>query len=135
MAIQHRQTSRHMEAAHNDLDPGVAKRSCNIESARILVRLDTDQPDEPEVTMRSEAGEKPRHVDARVGFVDRLDVDGDIRSEYEPLGTICCNCVDGGKRVRRDHRPPPANYVSVVTVVGWLDQTKLKAAPRDHTTF
>src|SRR5262249_6682371 len=57
MAIQHRQTSRHMEAAHNDLDPGVAERSCNIESARILVRLDTDQPDEPEVTMRSEAGE------------------------------------------------------------------------------
>ena len=56
MAIQHPQTSRHMEAAHGDLDPGVAERSCNIESTRILVRLDTDQPDEPEVTMRSEAG-------------------------------------------------------------------------------
>src|SRR5215831_4261658 len=56
MTIQHRQASRHMEAAHGDLDPGVAERSYNIESARILVRLDTDQPDEPEVTMRSEAG-------------------------------------------------------------------------------
>src|SRR6516164_2055280 len=50
-AIQHRQASRHMEAAHGDLDSGVAERSCNIESARILVRLDTDQPDESEVTM------------------------------------------------------------------------------------
>jgi hypothetical protein len=67
--------------------------------------------------MRSEAGEERGHVDARVGFVDRLDVDGDIRSEHEPLGTICCNCVDGSKRVRRDHRPPPANYVSIVIVV------------------
>jgi hypothetical protein len=58
--------------------------------------LDTDEPDEPEVMMGSEAGEERWHVDARVGFVDRLDVDGDIRSEHEPLGTICCNCVDGG---------------------------------------
>jgi hypothetical protein len=106
-----------MEAAHGNLDPGVAERSCNIESARVLVRLDTDEPDEPEVTMRSKAGEERRHVNARVGFVDRLDIDGDIRSEHEPLGTICCNCVDGGKRVRRDHRPPPANDVSVVIVV------------------
>src|SRR5262249_4101420 len=116
-AIQHRQASRHMEAAHGDLDPGVAERSCNIESARILVRLDTGQRDEAEVTMRSEAGEKPRHVDARVGFVDHLDVDDDARSEYLPLGAICCNSIDGSKRVRRDHRPPPANYVSVVIVV------------------
>ena len=85
--------------------------------------------------MRSEAGEERRHVDARVGFVNRLDVDGDIRSEHEPLGTISCNCVDGGKRVRRDHRPPPANYISVVIVVRWLDQNELKAPPRGHRTF
>jgi hypothetical protein len=106
-----------MEAAHGDVDPGLAERSCNIESARILVRLDTGQRDEAEVTVRSEAGEERRHVDARVGLVDHLDVDGDVRSEYLPLGAICCNSVDGGKRVRGNHRPPPANYVSLVVVV------------------
>ena len=31
-----------MESAHGNLDPGVAEWSCNIESARVLVRLDTD---------------------------------------------------------------------------------------------
>jgi hypothetical protein len=36
--------------------------------------------------VRSEAGEEPRHVDARVGLVDHLDIDGDVRSEYLPLG-------------------------------------------------
>jgi hypothetical protein len=42
MAIQHREASRHMEAAHGNLDSVVAERSCNIEGARVLVRLDTD---------------------------------------------------------------------------------------------
>ena len=46
-----------MEAAQGDLDPSLAERSCDIESARILVRLDTGQRDEAEVTVRSEAGE------------------------------------------------------------------------------
>ena len=99
-AIQHRQASRYMEAAQGDLYPSLAERSCDIESARILVRLDTGQRDEAEITVRSEAGEERRHVDARVGLVDHLDVDGDVRSEYLPLGAICCDSVDGGKRVR-----------------------------------
>ena len=64
------------------------------------------------------------------GAEHSVDVDGDIRSEHEPLGTICCNCVDGGKRVRRDHRPPPANYISVVIVVRWLDQQQRKTFRR-----
>jgi hypothetical protein len=32
-----------MEAAHGNLDPGVAQGSCNIESAGVLVRLDAEQ--------------------------------------------------------------------------------------------
>ena len=123
-----------MEAAHGNVDAGLAERSCNIESARILVRLDTGQCDEAEVTVGSEAGEERRHVDARVRLVDHLDIDGDFRSEYPPLGAICCNSVDGGKRVRGNHRPPPANYVSVVIVVRRLDQNELKAPLRGHGT-
>jgi hypothetical protein len=38
-----------MEAAQGDLDAGLAEWSCNIDSARILVRLDTGQRDEAEL--------------------------------------------------------------------------------------
>src|SRR5215469_9952091 len=37
MTVQHRQTSGDMESAHHDWNPDLAKRSCNVEGARILV--------------------------------------------------------------------------------------------------
>ena len=54
----------------------------DVERARILVRLDADQRDQAEIAVAPEPGEQRRHVDARVGLVDRLDIDGDVRPEH-----------------------------------------------------
>ena len=85
----------------------------------------------PKLPMSPKTGEKRRDVDPRVGLVDRRDVDGDIRPQHLPLGAIGGDAIDGGERIRRDHRPPPADHVSVVVVVRRLDQNELEATLRD----
>ena len=110
-----------------------ARNGRAMSSARgILVRLNADERDESEIAVAPKAGEERRHVDARVGLVDHLDVDGDVRPEHPPLGAIGRDAVDGGERIRRDHRPPPADDVAVVVVVRRLDQDELEAPLRGH---
>jgi hypothetical protein len=126
-AIQHRQASRDVKAAHRHGNTSRAKRPRNIERARILVGLHADQTDETEIAMRLEAREQRRHIDARIGLVDHLDVDSGVRAEHLPFGAIHCDAVDGGKRIRGDQRPPPADDIAVIVIVRWLDQNELKA--------
>ena len=125
--VQHRQAARDVEAAHGDRDAGLAERPRDVEGARILVRLDADQRDKPEIAVPPKAGEQRRHVDAGVGLVDRLDVDGDVRPKDLPLGAVGRDAVDGGERIRRNHRAPPADHIAVVVVVRRLDQDELEA--------
>ena len=117
-----------MEAAHGNGNSGGLERSCNVEGAGILVRLNTNKRDKPEVAVAPEAGEQRRHVDARVRLVDHFNVDGDVRPKNLPLGAIGRNCVHGSERIRGDHRAPPADHVSVIVVVRRLDQNELEAS-------
>ena len=78
-AVQHRQAPGNVEAAHGDGNPGRAERPRDVERAGILVRLNADERDKPEIAVPPEAGEQRRHVDARVRLVDHFDVDGDVR--------------------------------------------------------
>ena len=121
-----------METADGDRDSGLPERSRDVEGARILVRLDADERDQPEIAVTSKTGEKRGYVDARVRLVDHLDVDGDVRPENLPLGAIGRNAVDGGERIRGDHRAPPADHVAVVVVMRRLDQDELEASLRDR---
>jgi hypothetical protein len=116
-----------VKSAHGDGDPRRAKRGCDIEGTRVLVRLNADEADKTEIAVAPEASEERRHIDACVGLVDRLDIDGDARPEYATLRAIKRDAVDGGELIRRDHRPPPAVHVSVVVVVRWLDKEELEA--------
>ena len=82
-----------MEAADGDGDPCVPKRTCDVESARTLVRLNADECNKPEIVVEPKASEDRRDIDACVRFIDRLDVDGDIRPKDLPIGAIGCNSV------------------------------------------
>jgi hypothetical protein len=106
-----------MEASHGDEDSSFPERSCDVESAGILVRLNADERDNPDIAATPKAGEESGHVDARIRLVDRLDVDGNVRPKNPPLGAIGRNSVKGGERIRGNHRAPPADHVSIIVVV------------------
>ncbi len=101
---------------------GSPERPRNVEGARILVRLDTDQRNHAETTVTPQTGDECRHIDAGVRLVDHLDVDVDVRTEDAPLRAIRRNAVDGGERIRRNHRAPPPDHVAIVVVMRRLDQ-------------
>ena len=129
MAVEHRQAARDVKAAHGDRHAGVAERPGDVEGARILVRLDADQRHQAEIAVvaRSVASSAGM-FDARVGLVDRLDVDADVRSEHLALGAVGRDAVERGQRVRRDHRPPPADHIPVVVIMRRLDEEELERA-------
>jgi hypothetical protein len=68
-----------MKAAHGDSDPSGPERSCNVESAGILLRLNAYERNTSEIVVTSKAAKERRDIDACVRFVDDLDVDGDVR--------------------------------------------------------
>ena len=88
MTVQHGDAARHVEAADGDRNPGLPQRAGDVERAWILVRLHADQRDEPEIVVAPQARDDRRHVDAGVGFVDRIDIELDIRSQHPPLGAV-----------------------------------------------
>jgi hypothetical protein len=85
-----------VEATHGDRDPGLSERPRNVEGTRILIRLNADERNEPEIAVTPKAGEQRRHIDPCVRFVDGLDVDGDVQPEDLPLDAIGRNTVYGG---------------------------------------
>jgi hypothetical protein len=106
-----------VEAAHRHLDASRAERTRDVERAGILVGLNADQRDQAETGMLPKSGQQRWHVDPRVRLIDYGDVDGDIGTEDQPLRAIRRDAVDRCQRIRRDHRPPPADHVSVVVVM------------------
>ena len=59
-----------------------------------------------------------------------LDVNVNVGPRTLPLGAIRCDTINSGERIRGSHRSPPADHVSIVVVMGWLDKDKLEASPR-----
>ena len=58
-----------------------------------------DQRDKSEIAATPKPGDDEAMSTACVGFVDGLDVYGDIRSENLPLGAIGRDSVNGGERI------------------------------------
>jgi hypothetical protein len=77
-----------MKASHDDGDPSGSERSCNVESAGILIRLNSYERNTSQIVVTSKAGKERRDIDACVRLVDDLDVDGDVRPKHPPLGAI-----------------------------------------------
>src|SRR6185437_7488892 len=76
VAADHRDDAGHVEAADRDLDAPGAKRSRNVEGARRLVRLHTDQHHHAVARGFDRPGDAVG-ADAGVGFVERMDFDVD----------------------------------------------------------
>ena len=71
----------------------------------------------PKLRWRRRPARSAGYVDVGVRLVDHRDVDGDVRPKNLPLGAIRGNAVNGGERIRGDHRAPPADHISVVVVM------------------
>src|SRR5262245_29626286 len=106
-----------MEAADGNRDSRFPKRSCDVKRAGVLIRLNADEPNQAEITVTPEASEERRHVDACVGLVDSQNIDGNLRSKDLPVRAIGSDAVYGGKRIRGNHRSPPADHISIIVVV------------------
>ncbi len=126
-AREHRQHAGDVKTADDDGDTGVAQRLGDMQRARILVRLHTDQADETEIIIGAHVGDDPADADARVGFVDRRDLDIDVGPENFALRAIVEQAEDAGQRIRRHRRAVPADNVAVVVIMRRLHQHDAKA--------
>jgi hypothetical protein len=116
-----------MEASYGHSDPTGPERSCDVERARILIRLHAD-----ERNTSSKAGEERQNANSCIRLVDDLDVNINVRPEHPPLSAIGCDAVDSGQRIQGSHSAPPPDHVSVIIVVRGLDEDELKASPRRY---
>src|SRR6516162_276414 len=133
-----------MKTADRDLDAGLAKPGRQIHRARELVRLHTDQANEPGIGT-PDPPDDPADRDHRVAFVIGPDLDRDLRPERTAVRQILRDAVEASERIRRDPRFPPLDQIAVVVVMRLLDQlddepavpqrTRAPTAPRQgHNT-
>ena len=101
LAIEHRQAAGDVKAADGDVDAGSAERPGDVQRARILIGLHADQPDHAEAVMLAEAAQQLGDVDPRIGLVDHVDVDVDIRAEHATIGAVERDPVQSGQRIGR----------------------------------
>src|SRR5262249_41576726 len=102
-----------MESTDDHWDSCRAQRAREIERARILVRLHTDQRNKAECPVPPKPGQNLAEVDARVRLVDDREVEVDLRSQHRTVRRITRDAMDDGERIRRDECPHPLNDVSV----------------------
>jgi hypothetical protein len=110
-----------VEPADSNRDARIPEKMRDVEGAGILVGLDPDQKDKPEIAMMPQPGDQLWDDDARIRLVDRLEIDGDVPPKNAAFGTVGSDAVDSGERVGGDHRPPPSYYIAVVVVVRRFD--------------
>ena len=77
--------------------------------------------------MAPKAGNNCQNVYTCVGLVDRVNVDYDIGAKHLALRAIESDTVECCKRVRWNHRAPPADYISIVVVMRRFNQDELEA--------
>src|SRR5688572_21334520 len=106
-----------MEAADNDWDAGGTKWPGDVHGTRKLVRLHANKPDHAEAAVARHLRDDALRIDARVGLVDRRDVERDVGPEQLPLGGIDREAVDSRERVRGHSGAQPLNDVTVVVVM------------------
>src|SRR6516165_7130075 len=77
--------------------------------------------------MAPKAGNNCQNVYTCVGLIDRVNVDYDIGAKHLALRAIESDTVECRKRVRWNHRAPPADYISIVVVVRRFNENELEA--------
>jgi hypothetical protein len=118
-----------MESAGCDRDAAFDQRIRDIESARKLVRLHAGQHH------HAGAGgfDHPRELAgayARIGFVERMDVDIDAVAEDAALGAVFGQSVKRGEGVRRNRGAQPLNDVAGLVIMRRLHENETEAPLR-----
>jgi len=117
-----------MEAANGHRNTSVAERAREIEGARILVSLHSGEYDKPEIAVPMESLYDLVRLYARSDFIDNGNVDRNIGPECLARGGILEQAVENGERVRGYDRTHPLDEVTLVVIVGRLDQRQLKSS-------
>jgi hypothetical protein len=128
-AVEHGDAAGDVKAADDDGNAGGAERPRDVERARILVGLHTDQPDHAESTSFAETAQQFRDIHAGIGFVDNVDVDIDVVAEHAALRAIERHAVERGQRIRRHKPAPPADDVAVIVIVRRFDEHDAETTP------
>lgn len=113
-----------MKPADAYLDVRGAKRPRDVHRAGILVRLHSHQGDQSLATARFDLANDLPRFDPVVGFVDGGNDDVHVVAKNALFVTLKGNAIQTRHRVRRNIRPPPLDHVTVVVIVGWLDQVQ-----------
>src|SRR5262249_48854161 len=103
-----------------------AQWASDVERARELVGLYTDQADQAKTVMALKLRHDVLAAYPRVRFIAGSDVNGNVRPEHLAPGRIVRQPVDYRQRVRRHERPPPLDHIAIVVVMRWLDEHELK---------
>ena len=115
-----------MESADADLQALGAELPGEVDRARILVRLDADEPDQRSPAPALEiANDLARH-DAAVGLVVGLDGEIDAGPQHLPTAGVLGEAVHARERVGRHDRAEPLNRIALVVVMGRLDENEGK---------
>ena len=128
---QHGDAAGAVKAADNDRYIGLAELTGEIQGARKLVGLDSDQANQA-AAGSANALDDLLAGNYRVGLVHRLELNLDILAEHLVLRALGDQAVDRRQRVRGDRRAKPLNDVTVVVIVRWLNQDDKKSLGGAH---
>ena len=126
---QHREATRDMEAADADLDASRPQGTGEVQHMRELVRLDADEADEAEAARLLDLPGDAVRADARIGLVDRENLDVDVFAERLGLHRLLRDAEEARERIGRQRRFHPLDDVAFVVVMRRLDQKQQKSAP------
>jgi hypothetical protein len=113
---QHCNAPARMEAADDDGDIGCPELTREIECARELIGLDTDQTDKPG-SCRPDMADCPCDIDNSVALIAAVDVDLDFGPKHLRDGTFRQQAVQTRKAVGGYARAPPLNDITVAIVM------------------
>ena len=99
---QHRQAAGDVEAAHRHRQAGLEELAGEIDGARKLVGLDADQADQRLAAAALDVGDDAVGADPRIGLVERLDDDVDVRPQHLAPAAILAQAIEGGQGIGRD---------------------------------
>ena len=115
-----------MEAAHRHRQAGLEELAGEIDGARELVGLHADQADQRLAAAALDVGDDAVGADPRIGLVERLDDDVDVRPQTPRRAAILTQAIERGQGVGRDMGAQPGDRIAVVVVVRRLDQHELE---------
>ncbi len=123
---QHREATADVKPADADRDPGGDQRPGDVDGARKLVGLYADEPYQTPPARCADLPNDRSGSDSRVGLVLDRDPDLDIRAEHPALGAVEREAVQRRQRVRRNRRSNPLDDITLIIVMGRLDQEQLE---------